>query len=114
MEGKTVKKKMKVAAVVAVFAVTVCFSWQICSITTSAAETERAAGESVHSYRHTEKYRFDEDGNPINEAVFGDSDEATYPFLYKSYISTGSEFGQPSSQRLPIKLMTSYLSLIHI
>lgn len=48
------KKKMKVAAVVAVFAVTVCFSWQICSITTSAAETERAAGESVHSYRHTE------------------------------------------------------------
>ena len=70
MEGKTVKKKMKVAAVVAVFAVTVCFSWQICSITTSAAETERAAGESVHSYRHTEKYRFDEDGHPMQPTPF--------------------------------------------
>lgn len=57
-----------------------------------------------HSYRHTDKWRQDENGDTINEVEFGSTDEETYPFLYEYSLTSGNDWGDPCSQRTQFAL----------
>ena len=65
---------------------------------------------TVHTYRHSEKYRFNEKGDAINATVFADTDEETYPFLYEYRTTEGEAWGQPGSQKNQAVLMTGVKS----
>lgn len=65
-----------------------------------------AASDGIHSYTHSAKLRKDASGVIINETKFADSDEGTYPFLYRAYNSYGSDWNLPGSQKLPKTLLS--------
>ena len=96
-------KGKKLSGLLFVLAVAVLFGIQPIG---AASRAETAPSETVHSYRHTEKYRCNDNGDVVNQTVFTADDGTTYPFLYEFRMTEGDAWGMRGTQMNPITLMT--------